>query len=99
MPIPIDNKKEGGRNIYSAVDEEYHREVVGMSSGQPGNKVLPGNRVLEAMNGVTPGFSRIYPMTDFVNIVLDNNPFIWKLEHATKKLLATARILVEKNLY
>ena len=24
MPSPIDNNKKGGRNIFSAVDEEYH---------------------------------------------------------------------------
>ena len=71
--------------FFSAVDEEYHQEVVGRSSSPSGNNVPPGNRVLAAMNGVTPGLSRIQPMIDSVNIVLNKNPFIWKSEQATKQ--------------
>ena len=49
MPNSSDNKKKGNGNIYLAVDKEYHQEVVGMSPGQP------GTRVLQAMNRVLPG--------------------------------------------
>lgn len=72
-------KKKADRNIYLGLNEEYHQEVVGKSPGQP------GNRVLEAMNGVTPRLSRIHPMTDFVNMMLNKNPFIFKLEHEIKQ--------------
>ena len=45
----------------------------------------PGTRVLQPMNGVFPGRSRILPLTDFVNIVLNKNRFMWDLEHSNKQ--------------
>ena len=53
MPDSSDNSKKGDSDIYLAVDEEYHREVVGMSPGRP------GTRVLQAMNDVSFRRSRI----------------------------------------
>mmetsp|Transcript_13494 Transcript_13494/g.14524 ORF Transcript_13494/g.14524 Transcript_13494/m.14524 type:complete len:141 (-) Transcript_13494:941-1363(-) len=93
MSTRIDNLKEDGCNIYSTVDEAYHYNVVGETSNQPGNTVV------EAMNGGAPELSGIYPMTDFVDIVLNKHSFLWKLEHALKNQFPTARILLENNLY
>ena len=81
------------------VGEEYHQEVVGRSSSPSSNNVPPGTRVLAAMNRITPGRSRIHPMIDFVTIVLNKNPFIWKSVQATKQKIRDSANVGRKNLY
>ena len=99
MPSPIDNKKKGGGIIFQGIDDEYHREVVGSSSSPSGTNVPPGTRVLAAMNGITPRPSRIHPMINFVTIVLNKNPFIWKSVQATKQKIRDSTNVNRKNLF
>ena len=65
MPICNDSLKKGSRDMYLVVDEVYHRDVVGKSSGKPGKKVV------KAMNRGAPELSRIHAISDFVNIVFN----------------------------
>ena len=41
------------------------------------------------MDGVDAERSRIHPMTDFVDLMLENIRFIWELENVTTKQLIT----------
>ena len=98
MPSPIDNKKNSGGNIFSGIDAEYHREVVGTSSSPSDTYVRSGTKVLAVMEGMTPGRSRIYPTTDFVYLVLNKNSFIWNsVQATTHKIRHGAN--VKKNMF
>ena len=61
-------------DIYSSVDENYHRDGVGENSEQPGDSIV------QALNGDVRELSRIYPSTDFLDTMLGKIPFLRKLD-------------------
>ena len=74
IPDRCVNINDDDSDIYSSVDENYHRDVVGENSEQPGNSVV------QALNGDVTELSRIYPSTDFVDTMLGKIPFLRKLD-------------------